>query len=154
MAEKKEFKELVRIMDADIVGTKPLYHALRRVYGVSYTFSNAVCLISGIDRNTKVGELSEDEVKKIEGIIKNPLKNGIPTWLVNRRKDYDSGEDKHLSTSDLKLAKEFDIKRLRKIKCYRGTRHSAGLPVRGQRTKSNFRRNKGKTTGVKKKSAK
>ncbi len=147
MAEK--LREIVRIIDADIKGDKNLYSALRKVTGVSYSFSNAVCNILGLDKNKKAGTLSTEDINKIEDIINNPLKYKIPNFILNRRKDYDTGEDKHLVASDLKLAKSFDIKRLRKIKSYKGVRHSAGLPVRGQRTKGHFRR--GKTVGVRKK---
>ena len=65
--------------------------------------------------------------------------------MKNRQKDFDNGEDVHLNGADLKLKKEFDIKRLRKIKSYRGIRHGAGLPTRGQRTKGNFRKNRKKS---------
>ena len=65
--------------------------------------------------------------------------------------DFETGEDKHLIGADLELRKEFDIKRLKKIKTYKGYRHGAKLPLRGQRTKGNFRRNKAKGVGIKKK---
>jgi small subunit ribosomal protein S13 len=68
----------------------------------------------------------------------------MPIWLKNRRKDYETGVDKHLLGTDLDLTQENDIKRLKKVKAYRGIRHIHGQPSRGQRTKSNFRRNKGK----------
>ena len=61
---------------------------------------------------------------------------------MNRRKDIDTGKNIHIIGSDLSLQKEFDIKRLKKMKCYRGVRHSTGQPVRGQRTRSHFRKNK------------
>ena len=80
--------------------------------------------------------------------MKNP---DVPIYLINRRNDFETGENKHLTTSDLDLKKEFDIKRLRKIKSYKGIRHAAKLPVRGQRTKSHFRKNRGKSGGIKKK---
>ena len=92
-----------------------------------------------IDKHKKVEDFSEEELSKIEEFIRNP---SIPGFLKNRQKDFEDGEDKHLSGIDLKLRKEFDIKRLRKIKSYKGIRHGVGLPVRGQRTKSNFRKNK------------
>ena len=76
-------------------------------------------------------------------------KFGIPMWMFNRRKDRETGEDVHLLTNELVFSRENDIKRMRRIKNYTGARHSLGLPVRGQRTKSNFRPNKGKVTGVK-----
>ena len=59
-----------------------------------------------------------------------------------------------MSGSDLELARDFDIKRLKKIKSYRGIRHVAGLPTKGQRTRANFRKNKKKGAGIKKKSKK
>jgi small subunit ribosomal protein S13 len=71
--------------------------------------------------------------------------------VLNRRIDFETGEKGHLTGSDLDLKKEFDIKRLKKIKSYKGLRHNVGLPVRGQRTKANFRRNRKKSGGIKKK---
>ncbi len=142
----KNFKYLVRIANTDLDGNKPIYPALRKIKGVSFAFSNAVCRLSNVDPGKKVGYLSDDEVKKLDDVLKNL--SGIPKWLFNRRKDYEDGNDKHLLTSTLKLTKEFDIKRLQKTKTYRGMRHSFGLPVRGQRTKGHFR--KGKSIGVQK----
>ncbi len=144
-----ELKELVRIIDADINGTKKIYNALRQVTGVSYSFSNAICSIIGFDKKKQIGSLTDSEIKKVEDIIKNPGKYKVPNFILNRRKDYDSGEDKHLIASDLRLQLNFDVKRLKKIKSYRGIRHAIGLPVRGQRTKGHFRH--GKTIGVRKK---
>lgn len=145
-----EFKQLVRLVDADIPGNWPLYAALRKIKGVSFSFAHAVCSVLDTDVNKKIGSLNEKELQKIEEVIRNPLKHKVPKWLLNRLKDYDTGEDKHLLTSDIKFRQDFDIKRLRKIKSYRGTRHGARLPVRGQRTRSHFR--KGSAVGVKRKS--
>jgi small subunit ribosomal protein S13 len=80
--------------------------------------------------------------------MKNP---DLPDYLKNRRMDFETGENKHLISSDLDLKKEFDIKRLKNIKSYRGYRHVAGLPTKGQRTRSHFRKNKAKGAGIKKK---
>lgn len=146
----KNFKYIVRIANTDLDGNKAIYPALRKIRGVGFAFSNAVCRLSNVDPGKKVGNLSDDEVKKIDIILKDL--SGIPRWLYNRRKDYDNGSDKHLLTSTLKLTKEFDIKRLQKIKSYRGMRHAFGLPVRGQRTKGHFR--KGRSVGVQKKKIK
>ncbi|MFH0936484.1 MAG: 30S ribosomal protein S13 [Candidatus Woesearchaeota archaeon] len=82
----------------------------------------------------------------MEEIVKD--QKSIPSWLKNRRKDYETGQDEHITGTDLKFKKDTDIKRMRKIKTYRGMRHSYGLPVRGQRTKGHFRH--GATVGVKK----
>jgi small subunit ribosomal protein S13 len=150
--QPKDFKHIVRIANTDLDGNKAIQQALRKIKGISFMFSSAVCNISGIDGTKKAGVLSEDEIKKLGDIIESPLKFNIPEWLFNRRKDVIDGTTKHLLTGDLKFQQENDIKILKKIKCYRGSRHSAGLPVRGQRTKSNFRKNKGKLSlGVKKK---
>jgi len=147
---EEKLKYIVRIASTDLDGSKSIGHSLTKIKGISFSMSNAICYTLKLDRTKKTGALKEDEIKKIEDVIKNPKSVNIPSWLLNRQKDYDSGEDLHLTTSDLKLRKEFDIKRLRKIKSYRGFRHGAGLPTRGQRTKGHFR-SKGKALGVKKK---
>ena len=87
-------------------------------------------------------------MEKITEFLKN---TDVPKHLLNRRKDIESPEGKHLLGATLELTKEFDIKRLKKIKSYRGVRHTSGLPVRGQRTRSNFRKNRAKGAGIKKK---
>jgi len=150
MEEKLE-KQLIRLGDADLLGNKPLYLALRKIKGVSYSLANAVCIISSIEKNRKIGNISDDELKKIEDIIKNPAKYGIKGFMFNRRKDRETGEDRHLISSNLKLTTEFDIKRMKMIKSYKGIRHTQGQPVRGQRTKAHFR--KGSAVGVAKKKA-
>src|SRR3989344_4936917 len=83
-----ELKGIVRIADADVIGTKTLYYALRKVTGVSFMMANAACIISGLGRDTLVGSLSDEQLKKIENLLKNP--QGIPTWLYNRRRDHTS----------------------------------------------------------------
>ena len=96
-----------------------------------------------------MGALTDQEVTKIEGAIKDPINEGVPVWMVNRRKDYETGTDKHIITGDLGFQTENDIRLMKKIKCYKGIRHMLGQPVRGQRTRGNFRKNKGKVMGVK-----
>ncbi len=153
MAETKEFRHIVRIANTDLDGNKSILQALRKITGVSFMFSNAVCNVSGVDGTKRAGDLTNEEAKKLSEIIENPSKFKFPDWMLNRRKDVEDGTSKHLLTGDLKFYKENDIKMLMKIRSYRGSRHAAGLPSRGQRTKSNFRKNKGKVSlGVKKKS--
>jgi small subunit ribosomal protein S13 len=96
-----------------------------------------------------MGFLSSADVEKIEDIITNPVKYGIPAWLLNRQKDLETGKDIHLLGSDLVLQTKNDIDQMKKIKSWKGFRHSYGLKVRGQRTKSTGR--EGKAMGVKKK---
>ncbi len=144
-------KHLVRIANTDLDGHKPLSHALKKIKGVGFVYANAVCNIAQIDKSKMTGQLTDEEVSRLNDILKNPEKYGVPSWLKNRRRDPLTNDDKHLVVSDLDFIKSMDIRRMRKIKSYRGTRHSLGLPVRGQRTKSNFRKNKGKGLGVKRK---
>ena len=103
-----------------------------------------------MDKNKKISELSKPEIEKIESFFKNMQ---IPDFLKNRRLDPETGETKHYLGTDLDMKKEFDIKKMKKIKSYKGIRHSLGQPVRGQRTRSHFRQ-RGKAVGVKKKSVK
>jgi small subunit ribosomal protein S13 len=137
-----EFKHIVRILNTDLDGSKKTVDALRKLHGVSFMYANAICVVSGVPKYGRAGELAEGDVQKLEATILNG--KGIPVWMRNRRKDYETGEDKHLLATDLDLTVDNDMKRLKKIKAYRGIRHMFKLPSRGQRTKSNFRRNKGK----------
>lgn len=146
--EEKREDRLVRILSKDIPGNMTIYSGLTRIKGISWSISNAICLKLGIDKKKRIGVLTEDEIKRLTDFIKNPE---FPKYLLNRRMDFETGEDSHLVGSDLDLKKEFDIKRLKKIKNYKGVRHAAGLTIRGQRTRSNFRRHKAKGSGIKKK---
>ena len=141
--EKPEERSMVRILATDIPGNKSVYSGLARIKGVSWALSNAICNKLNIDKKKKISQLNEKEINEITNFVKKP---SLPGFMLNRRKDFDSGEDKHLIGTDLELRKEFDIKRLRQIKSYRGLRHATGQPTRGQRTKAHFRKNK--TVGV------
>jgi len=143
------FKHIVRIVNTDLDGNKPIGHALIKIRGVGTTFANSVCLVASVDKAHKTGELSDADIKKLNDVVKNPGKFNFPTWMMNRRKDYITGEDKHILTSDLDFTKGQDVRRMQKTKSYTGLRLQAGLPVRGQKTRSNFRKQKGKVTGVK-----
>lgn len=146
--EQKAEDKIIRILGKDIEGRMSIYSGLTKIKGISWSMSNAICKKLGIDKRKKIGSLTQDEINKIIDFVKS---GKIPEHLKNRRKDFDSGDNKHLIGSDLDLRKEFDIKRLKKIRNYRGVRHSAGLTLRGQRTKGNFRRNRAKSVGIKKK---
>jgi len=137
-------EKMIRVFQTDIDGGKNIMVSLTKIKGVSWSFANALCYKLKLDKQRKIGSLSEQEIKKIEDFIKNPE---LPSFLLNRRKDLDTGKDIHLNTTDLELRKDFDIKRLKKIRSYRGLRHALGQPVRGQRTKSHFRK-RGKVVGV------
>lgn len=151
--EKKEIKKdlrevpniaVVRITTADIPAALSVYAGLTRIKGISWAMSKATCHALKIDRKRKISSLSPEEIEKIEAFIKNPK---LPEWLLNRRKDVETGASKHLISTDLDLQREFDIRRMKKMRCYKGIRHMLGQPVRGQRTKAHFRK-KGKAVGV------
>ena len=143
----QELKIIVRILNTDIPGKKKVMQGLTKIYGVSKQFSNAVCEVTNTNKIELIGKLEDQKIKELEETIKNPRSKNIPSWLYNRKRDYDTGEDIHLIGPTLKLRKEFDIRHMKKIKSYRGMRHAWGLPVRGQRTKGHFRK-KGSAVGV------
>ncbi|MBW2970677.1 30S ribosomal protein S13 [Candidatus Woesearchaeota archaeon] len=149
MAKEDNFRHIVRVANTDLDGNKNVGSALRKIKGVDFSLAHGVCIKAGVDSRKKTGTLSDEEIRKLDSVVRNPGAFSIPDWVLNRRKSYDTGMDEHLVGVDLKLAQEDDVKRLQKIKSYRGMRLAWGLPVRGQRTKSNFRKNKGKVVGVK-----
>ena len=91
----------------------------------------------GIDNKNVTVE--NTTIEDIENAIGN-VNDFVPKWLLNRQKDYDTGEDIHPVSIDLKMLHEDDINRMKKIKSYKGVRHASGHKVRGQRTYSNGRR--------------
>ncbi len=150
MADEK-IRHIVRIANTDLSGHKAVLVAMTKIKGMGIMFANAVCKRANVNIMKKAGLLNEKEIQSINDVIQNPAKHKIPVWMYNRRRDYDTGEDKHLLSSDLHFTQQQDIRRLQKIKSRRGLRHAAGLPLRGQKTRSNFRRQKGKAVGVKRK---
>ncbi|MEM4259351.1 MAG: 30S ribosomal protein S13 [Candidatus Pacearchaeota archaeon] len=145
--EKEQHETLVRILGYDIPGSKNIYTGLTRIKGVSWTISNAVCIKLGLNKNMKLSELSKQDIKNIENFLENLQ---IYDFLKNRRKDVETGESAHYLGTDLEMKRDFDIKRLKEIKSYRGIRHALKQPVRGQRTRSHFRK-RGTPMGVKRK---
>ncbi len=142
------FRHIVRIAGVDIEGDLLLPYGLAKIKGIGYNFALALIRVLGYDPRLRVGFLTDEDVKRIEDAINNPSKYGIPSWYFNRRKDYVTGEDKHLIGADLIFAARQDIEREIKIKSWRGIRHALGLKVRGQRTHTTGRI--GPTVGVSK----
>jgi small subunit ribosomal protein S13 len=137
-------REVVRIVGTDVPATLSLYAGLTKIKGISWALSNAVCYTLAFDKKRKVSTLTPEEIDKISVFIKDPK---LPAWLLNRKRDIETGMPKHLIATELDLQREFDIRRMRRIRSYKGVRHSLGQPVRGQRTRSHFRK-KGKAVGV------
>jgi len=148
---EEEFMEsLVRIYANDIPGNKQVYIGLTYIKGVSWAISNAICRILKIDKRMKVSQLAKEQIEKIEAFLQKPQ---FYDYLKNHQKDYETGESKHILTNELDMTRDFDIKRMKQIKSYKGMRHALKQPVRGQRTRSHFRTT-GVTVGVKKGSGK
>ncbi|PVX25336.1 MAG: 30S ribosomal protein S13 [Candidatus Bathyarchaeum sp.] len=145
----REFQHIIRFAGTDIQGTQPVTYALTNVKGIGIKLANAIIEKSGIDPKARMGFLSNADVEKIEDIITDPARYGIPAWLLNRRKDIETGKDIHLLGTDLIVQTKNDIEQMKKIRSWKGFRHSYGLKVRGQRTKSTGR--EGKAMGVKRK---
>ncbi|MBA7595961.1 hypothetical protein ES703_02929 [subsurface metagenome] len=145
----EEFKHIVRLAGKDLTGGKQVQLALADLKGVSSTSARAVAYVADIDPFTKLGNLNKEQVERLEQVLKNPAEHGIPSWMFNRRKDYDTGKDLHLLSADVAMAMRADIGRERRVRSRRGIRHELGLSVRGQRTRTTGR--KGLVVGVKRK---
>ena len=117
-----------------------------QIKGVGYMFANTILHVLKINSNQRIGHLSIEHLKSIENIIKNPSSANFPSWFLNRRKDVETGEDKHLLTSDIAFIVRNDIEREKTTGSWRGYRHMYGLKVRGQRTRCTGR--KGGAVGV------
>ncbi len=147
MKEKESFRYIVRIMNTDLDGKRKILDSIRKIKGIGFSFAHAVCTKAAIDWNKRIGDTSDEEIKRVEEVISKAAST-FPHWMLNRRRNPDDATPKHLVTTDLTFSQENDIRQLKKMRCYRGVRHMAGAPVRGQRTRSNFRKNKGKVLGV------
>ncbi len=122
---------MARIAGVDLPRDKRVEIGLTYIYGIGRVSSNKILEAAKVDPNTRVRDLTDDEVKAISEIIAG-------SYMVE---------------GDLKREVALNIKRLQEIGCYRGIRHRKGLPVRGQKTKTNARTRKGpkKTVANKKK---
>jgi small subunit ribosomal protein S13 len=148
--EEKRLRVLVRVLGADLDGEKSVGHAVLRIKGVSHSFVKAVLTAAKIDPNKKLGAFTEADIAALEAAIREPAKLGLPEWMLNRRRDVETGAVGHMSGADVDMVERFDVQRMVDSKSYKGVRHMLGLPVRGQRTRASFRHNK--AVGVIKKS--
>ncbi len=148
MSTTSEFRHLVRIAGKDLDGSKKLIVALSDLRGVGYNFANIIVARIGIDPRTRLGTLSDEQIKTVERGIQGAATQSLPAWYYNRRNDRETGETKQLLGSDLDFALKNDIEGERNVQSWKGIRHSLGLKVRGQRTRTTGR--KGRTVGVRK----
>lgn len=123
---------MARISGVDLPRDKRVVVALTYIFGIGHSTAKKITDAAGINPDTRVKDLTEDEISKLRDMI-----------------------DKNLTVEgDLRREISMNIKRLMEIGCYRGLRHRRGLPVRGQRTRTNARSRKGakKTVGIRRKS--
>ena len=148
MADNSDFKYIIRIANSDVSGEERLANALTSIRGIGPRISNAIVQKLKLNPNKLAGKLDDKNVVDIENAIMN-LNDYVPDWLLNRQKDYDTGEDIHPVSVELKMTHDEDLNRMKKVKSYKGIRHASGHKVRGQRTYSNGR--KGLALGVSRK---
>jgi small subunit ribosomal protein S13 len=118
-----------RILGVDIPANKKLVYALRYIYGIGPTRAQTIVDEAGFDPDRRSGELSEEELNKLANIV---------------------SEKQYLVEGDLRRDVTANLKRLSAIRSWRGMRHMRGLPVRGQRTKTNARTRKGAVKPIRK----
>jgi small subunit ribosomal protein S13 len=148
--KKDDFKYIVRIANTDVDGDKTLVRGLTSIKGIGMHMSVLIADAAGIDRYKKIGDLSDMQIEKIKTVLEN-INDNAPKWMLNHRKDLDSGEDIHLIGAEIDMRLRDEINIMKKIRSYKGIRHELGLRVRGQRTRANNR--KGLSLGVSKKGA-
>ena len=133
-------------MGNDIPGERKSLVGLTQIKGIGYNFATAILGTLKINSNSNIGNLTEDNVKAIEKLILDPIGANFPTWFLNRNKDFETGKNLHLLTSDIPFTLRNDIERERIMASWRAYRHLSGLKVRGQRTRTSGR--KGGAVGV------
>jgi len=143
-----EYRHILRVAGTNLDGSKQVPYGLSSINGVSINYARAIIKAAGLSETVRLGSLSDSELQKLEEIIRDPGRFGVPSWMMNRQKDRNTGENNHLIGSDLTLKKKEDITFMTNIRTWKGIRHSLGLKVRGQRTKTTGRT--GRSVGVKK----
>lgn len=147
--EKPGFQHIIRLLNTNVDGTQKIVFALTAIKGVGRRFATVVCKKAEIDLAKRAGDLEVADLERIVTIMQNPTQYKIPTWFLNRQKDCKDGSNSQLLSNGLDNKLREDLERLKKIRAHRGLRHSWGLRVRGQHTKTTGRF--GRTVGVSKK---
>ncbi|MBI4362919.1 MAG: 30S ribosomal protein S13 [Euryarchaeota archaeon] len=141
----KDFRHIVRLVNTDLDGRRTVEFALRRVKGIGARSARAIAQLAGVDPGKVIGYLPEEEVEKLRKAIES-FERRVPPWMVNRRKDLNTGENRMMVGTDWVIMVREDIELMKRIRSYKGIRHDFGYKVRGQRTKSTGR--KGAVVGV------
>jgi small subunit ribosomal protein S13 len=147
MEEKSQTKSFLKVWNTALEGELPISRAMLKIKGIGINFAKILCKTLKLDPTIKAGDLTDPQARSLEEAIKNP--DNLPAYILNHQRDFETGKNEQLINADLKLRKENDIKRLKRVRAYKGIRHQNKLPLRGQRTKAHFRSG-GKSTGIKK----
>jgi small subunit ribosomal protein S13 len=147
---KDNIKYIVRIANTDLDGTQKVEYALTGIKGIGTRVSKILSRKADVDPHATMGYLAPEQVDRLRAVVEN-FEANLPIWMLNRRKDVYTGENRHLIGVDLTLGVNEDINLMKKIRSYKGIRHERGQKVRGQRTKSTGRT--GATVGVVRKKA-
>jgi small subunit ribosomal protein S13 len=141
ISRPSNFREKVffRKLRSQVDGNAKVEHGLTQIRGIGRRFAQAIVRVAKIDVDIRIGAIPEKDLNRLEEIIINPITNGIPAWMVNRKKDLITGENLHIIGNRLELSVRRDIDRMKRIRSYKGVRHHRGLKVRGQKTKSTGR---------------
>lgn len=142
---EEEVKHIVRISKTNLDGQSTVEHGLTGIKGIGQRTARTLADSSGIEPGRTLGRLEEDEVEELNDAVENAGEL-LPDFMVNRRRDPFTGEDRHVIGGDLDLANRQDLERMKKMRSYKGIRHIRGQKVRGQRTRSTGRT--GSTVGV------
>ncbi|MDY6966027.1 MAG: 30S ribosomal protein S13 [Halobacteriota archaeon] len=133
-----DIQHIVRIADTDLDGKKSVQYSLTGLKGVGIRLGRIIAQTAGIDPSSTMGYLSEEQINSLKGVI-GDIENNLPVWMFNRRRDFYTGENRHIVGTDLLLSLREDINLMKKTRSYKGIRHERGHKVRGQRTKSTGR---------------
>jgi len=136
--DDENLRYFVRIGQTDLDGTKSVEQALTGMDGIGRRAARLITEQADIDRTATFGLLEDEEIERVVDKVENFAEN-VPSWLVNHRNNYYSGEATHELGNDLSMKRRQDINRMRMIRSYRGIRHERGQKVRGQRTRSTGR---------------
>lgn len=145
----KEFRYVIRLLGTGLDGTLKVPYSITGIKGVGLNLAQCVAKIADVDPSARLGDLSDAELKRIEDVLRNPVTRGVPSRMLNRQRSMDTGNNVHLIGPDLDLVQKDDITLMKDIRSWKGIRHTYGLKVRGQKTRTTGR--KGKSVGVSKK---
>merc|ERR1712157_552916 len=124
----EDFQHILRVQNTNIDGNIKITHALTNIRGMGRRFTDLVLKKAEIDRSKRAGQLNEEELERIQTTMLQPKNFKIPTWFLNRQRDWKDGKDGQMTSNNLDNKLREDIERMKKIRLHRGIRHWWGYP--------------------------